>query len=727
MTETRERIETSGQPPTHAATAVDTIEHEQLADARVRELLRGYVALSGAQLRELGPHRFELTVPLPERSAFGGRERVHVAFSVEAMQEDAEAEMAVVGSAFVDQLIAAVRARGVRQFMGLVPPNADPDAETVRLQASVVNGSAGDPVTDLSRHTVGRLTAKVTLRAGASVEEFLVDSGFFDLVTGQGLGTTDWGLGRGNSGASTSPNPQSPVPDPERSAPARVLPLMLTDLEERLAAEIERLGAGAERALAHEVARIDRYYAALLADSAVARSGAAPDPDARRAIEAEHARRGEEERRRHEVRAVVHPVQMQEWEIITQRAAWPLTSRDGHSAELVGQRVLSGDGTWMIGCAHCGARALGAIVVCHRDHAACDACAFTCTVCETGFCRTHGIAACHVDSRPACSTHARTCASCRKSYCTTHEAICNQGAHPVCSACATACAQCGAMVCQSHAVQSVPSAPRGSRHLCPDCVRYCEGSTSEPVGADEVRRCASCSNDVCERHQAICAIDDQVHCSKHLRRTDRSRRLLCEQHRGACAYEPEAIFALDELTECSTCHARGCDTHTGVCAADGARHCTAHLAALLDRKGSFGCVEHRTMCHVDGATYSVAGTWACPICGKRSCAAHLHSCPNCARMVCTQELERPVGRICRTCRSLEGTSDPDDRIVQASIAVRGEKLASPRGWRVARDATHTVVELDHGWTRRTVFTVRHGEVTPDGAVTHSLLGSKRLS
>jgi hypothetical protein len=35
------------------------------------------------------------------------------------------------------------------------------------------------------------------------------------------------------------------------------------------------------------------------------------------------------------------------------------------------------------------------------------------------------------------------------------------------------------------------------------------------------------------------------------------------------------------------------------------------------------------------------------------------------------------------------------------------------------------VELDLGLSRKTVFTVRHGEAAPEGVVQHSLLGSKR--
>ena len=49
----------------------------------------------------------------------------------------------------------------------------------------------------------------------------------------------------------------------------------------------------------------------------------------------------------------------------------------------------------------------------------------------------------------------------------------------------------------------------------------------------------------------------------------------------------------------------------------------------------------------------------------------------------------------------------------------------PKSWRVARDATHRVVELEMGWTRRIVFSVRHGSERPESVIRHSLLGSRR--
>jgi hypothetical protein len=69
--------------------------------------------------------------------------------------------------------------------------------------------------------------------------------------------------------------------------------------------------------------------------------------------------------------------------------------------------------------------------------------------------------------------------------------------------------------------------------------------------------------------------------------------------------------------------------------------------------------------------------------------------------------------------------DPPDEVVTAARAVTGRAPRPARAWRMARDQTHLVVELDLGWSRRAVFTVRHGDTVPESVVTHSLVGSKR--
>ncbi|HEY3220674.1 MAG TPA: hypothetical protein VGJ80_08080, partial [Gemmatimonadales bacterium] len=414
--------------------------------------------------------------------------------------------------------------------------------------------------------------------------------------------------------------------------------------------------AAAATQVATELDRLDRYFASILADKS--------DADAERTITALHERRRSEEVRRHQVKAIVHPLQLVEARVLVQRVEWELRSKQGRRAQLAAQRPLAGTAAWAVACPHCG-RAPTELVVCQheRGHCACDACSLRCSVCAEDFCADHGIASCRVDEQPACEEHSRVCPSCRMEHCSTHEGLCAEGDHPVCSACLESCGSCGRVVCNRHAQQSVPDAPKGSRRLCAACVRYCEGGTNEPVGVDEVTQCASCNKSVCTVHQAVCMVDEQVHCSRHLHRTDASRRQVCGDHRASCAQEPAAIFASDE----------------------------------------------------------VAG---CPVCGKDVCAQHRAVCAYCERQVCTADLAQP-SRQCATCAQLVAVADPPDEVVTAARAVTGRAPKASRAWRIARDRSHFVVELDLGFTRKTVFTLRHGDTVPDRIVRHSVLGSKR--
>ena len=688
-----------------------------LVDGALRQLLDAYVELAGATLTEIGTHRVELRIPAEDRALFGRRSIVRLAFSLEALQDDPSSEMAVIGSAFSEQLIAAVRRRGTTRVFGKLPASLPLGAEDVGLPAPVENGGAGPPSVAITHHAVGRLTARVAIRAGAALSEHLVDSGLFDLVTGLRL--------PGDVAAAceqaTAAGSVGRTGDLELRPAGELVTLMLSDLEQALAPEIERQRVESDRALAHELARIDRYFRALLDESAGSRSDI-PNADARRAVEREHDRRRQEEISRHEVRAIVHPAQLAEWAVPVQRAEWPLTSNDGHHGTLIAERALVGAGGWVVACPACGASTPSGFLVCHEEHTGCSECTKRCSVCGTGFCRDHGLAACHVDGAPACSDHARTCISCRGMHCSVHEGTCADGEHSACTSCLGACAHCGRVICDAHATQTSSAAPRGARRLCAACVRFCEGGTREVVGPDEVTRCTSCERVVCERHQVTCAVDGHVHCSTHMRRTDRSRRLVCEHDRAACAYEPNAIFAIDEVWPCATCGKTGCAQHLGTCVEDGQRHCASHLAALRDKKGALACREHRTLCHVDGVAFSVTGTEECPACERRACAQHRARCATCGRAVCASDYDRQTST-CVTCRRLTSMIEPDDLLLHAANSVLADG-ARPKQWRVARDASHRIVELDLGWTRRVVFALRHGADAPDLVVRHSIFGSR---
>jgi hypothetical protein len=146
------------------------------------------------------------------------------------------------------------------------------------------------------------------------------------------------------------------------------------------------------------------------------------------------------------------------------------------------------------------------------------------------------------------------------------------------------------------------------------------------------------------------------------------------------------------------------------------------------------CEEHATVCHIDGTVYSPDGTAECPVCGKRACAAHRKACSSCGRAICRADFgAQGHDRECATCRRLAPLVDPDSRLIAALIAVqdpaerRGGAVRGlgVRAWRSARDATHTIVETDLGWTRRMVLAIRHGADRAEVVISHSILGSRR--
>ena len=561
----------------------DPADAETLVDPRLRELVERYAGLIGATVQELEPQLIELSLPDAEVPYFSGGPSVRVAFSPAALDRHPDAEMAIVGSAFFEQLLNAVRTRGSRRAFGLIPPTHPADTNGLPRMVSVRRGSAEPPVVSLARHPVARLVARVTFKAAGIVTEHIAESGVFNLATGfrapDGVAGVCREIEAGRLVAGDG------AFDGVAALPARplaeIVPRMLGDIESTLATELARHRHDAEQAVAAELARIDRYYGQLLEEAAES----AWDPacaEERRAIEAEHLRRRAEEKRRHEVRATVHPLQLVEFTVLVQRVDWNLVTQSGRRGTLTVQRTLSGPGAWQLACPHCGTSPKE-LLICRHDHVACAACGKTCRVCGDEFCGSHGIAACHIDEEPACDAHARTCPACGKPHCTAHTGTCSAGDHPACSACLGPCSICGKVVCATHAVRSDSSAPKGERRLCFECMVFCEGKTNEPVGRDEAVRCSSCEAFVCANHQAACVVDQLVHCSKHLRRADRSRRLVCERHRGRCGQETAVVFASDEVASCPACGESVCDAHARAC---GAANCPRKTAvASLSENG----------------------------------------------------------------------------------------------------------------------------------------------
>ena len=694
---------------------------EPLVDARIRPLLERYASMVKAELIDVGRGIVELQLPDAERPRFRDRSTIRIAFTLDALERDPDAEIAVLGSPLVEQLVAAIRAHGSRTSHGRLAPEHEPQTDAAELSVPITNATANEPRVDIAWHRVVRLLARVVVHAGSDVEEHLLESRFFDATTGIAVPQAI-----ADKCIALKPRRRAPkgvdAPHAQPRPAADLINLAVADLRVSLDAKVARLRKDSQRALGEELRRIDGYYQSLLNDAAA--HGATDDESgARRAIEAEHARRRTEEERRHQVRAIVHPVQLTECELLVQRATWELVAGDTR-AELVAERWLNGSGDWTLACPHCSASDVKTLSLCNAGHVACDSCASTCGVCEDVFCHDHGISACHVDGRATCAEHARTCVSCKKPYCTDHELTCMEGGHVACSECVSPCAICSRLVCDEHAQSTASSAPRGKRRLCGNCVRECEGGANELVGVDELTTCSSCQQNVCESHCKTCSVDRAVHCSKHLRRTHGTHRLVCERHRENCAFEPGGIFASDELEDCTSCGARVCATHSHACVEDGRLHCDRDVIALRNEPGKFACLTHGAICHVDRSGHRISETVQCPVCAKAACKLHVRACDWCGRTICLSDF-KSMRSNCLTCSQLKEIAQPSEELV-AAVAKALETDQRPNHWKTARDATHTIVEVNLGWIRRVVLAIRHSDGGAEVGKTHSAVGSRRF-
>src|SRR5438132_1004799 len=172
------------------APAPEAAEADPLADARIRPFVERYCDLAGVKLLEKGSDLRELKLPPAERAHFQGRESVRLALSLDALERNPAAEIAVLGSPFLTHLIEAIRTRAGRLSLGMIPPPSPVAADDEDVAPSVAppvpvrDGTARQSSVGLAAHPIGRLVARVVLRAGAAVEEAVVESDVFDLSTG---------------------------------------------------------------------------------------------------------------------------------------------------------------------------------------------------------------------------------------------------------------------------------------------------------------------------------------------------------------------------------------------------------------------------------------------------------------------------------------------------------------------------------------------------------------
>src|SRR5882762_6209045 len=165
------------------------------ADSRIWPLLQKYSKLAKVKLIARGADLYDMKLPVSERAHFGERSSVRVALSLEALERDPDAEMAVLGSPFLGALFEAIRTRAGRLSLGMMPPpeaqapetpgfrpgsaksaKGRGSAKSTDLTVPVRDGTARRRKSQLATHTVGRLLARIVLRAGAVVEEAVIES-----------------------------------------------------------------------------------------------------------------------------------------------------------------------------------------------------------------------------------------------------------------------------------------------------------------------------------------------------------------------------------------------------------------------------------------------------------------------------------------------------------------------------------------------------------------------
>ncbi|MCL4214480.1 MAG: hypothetical protein KJZ74_11225 [Gemmatimonadales bacterium] len=691
-------------------------------DPRPRQLLLRYATLAGAQVFDVGDHLLEVDLPTSEQRWFGGRAELSVALAPDALEERPDAEILVNGSSLLQQLIDAIRERGALDQRGDIAPDSPETGQLPDLDVALDGRLEGPPRREDARVPVGRLLARLSIHAGPSVVERLVESSIVDLSSGLPL-PEDIATRIPDTPAADPEFPMSvplgrPVP---RLATSALLTALFSDLERKCGPELAGIAKESAAALAAELSRLGEYYDKM--DSELDPSDTAKAAKERRAaIAADREKRLAEANSRFGVQVTLHPVQLVEWHLPVQRAAWTLVGPTGARGEFAASRTLVGQTAWQLTCPTCGGPP-ATLRTCQSGHVGCDRCTERCGVCSAGACAAHGLSTCAVEGHPVCASHAATCASCDQTFCELHAGSCDIGAHRACTTCSTRCGRCDIAICSAHGVRTSVDAPRGARWLCEACTVFCEGGANEPVGLDESERCASCERHICAHHISRCAVDAKAHCSRHLRRSDASGRLMCEEHRAPCAEEPESSYATDELSGCASCGKAVCERHRGVCATDGRHHCTSHLMPLRDRPGEMGCEAHREVCAIDHLAFSLGATKLCPVCGKVVCESHLHPCANCGRRTCTRHTDSGY---CTTCRKLETTAEPSDEVLAAIAEAAREETETAKEWRVAVDGGHTVVEVPLGWRRRVVLTLRHGEQRAETVVQHGLIGRRRV-
>ncbi len=641
-----------------------------------------------------------------------------------------DAEVAILGSRFAEDLLTAIRARGTRLDRGFLNPAVPVQSGDRPPSLPLRRGVVSDVSVSTRWIPYGRLHASASVRIGHEVQDQLVSTGFFALTSGRALppALTD-AVSAGLSGGFVRTNPGAYDTAPARAL-TELLPAMLGDVEEGLADTVAAAEAEAKRSLDRELARLERYYGELIAEARRRRTAATDD--AIRAYQGDLERRRAEEVARNEAKVDLRPTQIEVFHALAQQAAFTLQD-NGHSGVLNGHRLLLGDSLWAVSCPNCHSSP-DEWAVCTGGHVLCGSCSIACSACGATSCDEHGGGSCSGgEGAPhgLCADHLLDCPSCNRGHCAEHSGMCATDKHPACLECLGDCEVCGAKVCQRHSTATTPGiflpteeAPaQRARTLCSDCVRHCRGLKYEIRGRDEVELCQTCGSSVCHEHSAVCDATNTVHCETHLARTDRSRRLVGPLHQARCGAEPELLFASDELEACGSCGDKFCRDHSVACYSDGAAFCLDHAVGL--REGEYSCAEHHGVCVVDQRAERSSALTRCPVCASSACSQHLVECKSCGATVCDNDYDAKP-KTCNTCGALRAVAQPDDALLDA-LAELVPNSGSPLRWEVARDATRRVSRVTLSrWGKAVTFAVDHGSAFAGSAIQHGLVLSKRL-
>jgi hypothetical protein len=356
-----------------------------------------------------------------------------------AVAEAAKAELCVVGSDLLDQILADASGRGFHCVARVDAEGDHPPADVLAANLTFPNAHATVLAAERGVVPYELFNFRVTLETDEKVE--LVRSVLVNAETLQEHTAADLFL------EESLTLPEEPiVAGADLTAAYRAACLAL---ERSVQPDVAAIKEKAKALLAEELQRIEAFYDTTIQELYASRKQA--PLEAERVFRAERDRRIEEARRKHALAARVRLVNARTILIPTTvlrvRIANPRASREiGVEYDAVNLEVARP------ACEACGAPA-EAVFLCSRGHLACDACRRGCSFCDEIVCMKcapEALAVCATCVKPACPDHAFLDEIGRKTYCGDHIhacAICSRMVGPsyvrACGLCTQSyCAAC---------------------------------------------------------------------------------------------------------------------------------------------------------------------------------------------------------------------------------------------------------------------------------------------